>query len=90
MKPTARISQGDGTWAGTEVVEVFAKYTIYTKAKVAILNDCLPRKQMQMLECQLMLLEDDDEKEPKGAVAVPDGYFLIDDPFTLNEFMETV
>ena len=89
MKRTAKIWEGDGTWDGlnTKEVEVEAEYTIYTLAKVAILNDCLPRKQMQMLECQLMLLEDNDEKEPQGAVAVPDGYFLIDDHFTLNEFM---
>ena len=90
MKLTAKVWQGDGTWAGTKEVEVEAEYTLYTEAKVAILNDCLPRQKMQMLECILMLWEGDDAKEPRGAVEVPDGYFLIDDPFTLNKFLETL
>jgi hypothetical protein len=45
---------------------------------------------MQTLELHLMLLEGDDSTEPKGSTKVPDGYFLIEDAFTLNDYMETV
>ena len=90
MKTTATIMNSDGSWAGTTFTEVSATYTLYHKAKVAVLNRCLPNRQMQTLECHLTLLEDDDSKEPKGATKVPDGYFLIEDAFTLNDYMETV
>ena len=91
MKTTATLmNNSDGSWAGTTFTEVEATYTLYHKAKVAVLNRCLPNRQMQMLECHLTLLEDDDSKEPTGAVKVPDGYFLIEDSFTLIDYMETV
>jgi hypothetical protein len=90
MKTTAKTSKGDGSWAGTEILEVEATYTLYPDSKVAILNRCLPKRHMQTLELHLMLLEGDDSTEPKGSTKVPDGYFLIEDAFTLNDYMETV